>query len=144
MELKDLQDALSELKSQGKDDKSILESLYKMFVKGEIDLNQLEAVAHEMGYKLKDNFKEMSDEEQKNFALAKEEAEKSHPELNEDATEVDDEEEDEDGSEDENEDEDEDEDEDIADDGDDEEEDEDEDENDEEEEAMKYFGLNNK
>ena len=132
MEMKELQDALSELKSQGLDEKQILGSLYKMFVEGKIDLDQLEAIANEMGYKLTDKFKELSDEEKKSYDLAEEEAEESHPELNEDATEVD-------------EDEDEDEDEDIADDEE-EEEDEDEDaeesEEDEEDEAMKYFGLN--
>lgn len=131
MEMKELQDALSELKSQGLDEEKILGSLYKMFVDGEIDLNQLEAIADEMGYKLTDEFKNLSDEEKKKYDLAEEEAKESHPELNEDATEV-------------GEDDEEDEDEDIADD--DEEEDEDEDaeesEEDEEDEAMKYFGLN--
>ena len=140
MELKELQDALSELKSQGMSEEDILGSLYTMFIEDKIDANQLEAIADEMGYQLSEEFKKLPDEEKKTFGLAEEEAEEEEPNLKDNGTRYEDDEEgeedesDESGEEEEEEDESEEE----------EEEDEDESEDDESEEdkAMKLFGLN--
>lgn len=140
MELKELQDALSELKSQGMSEEDILGSLYTMFIEDKIDANQLEAIADEMGYQLSEEFKKLPDEEKKTFGLAEEEAEEEEPNLKDKGTRYEDEDEDEEeeGEEDESGEEEEDESEE------DEEEDEDESEDDEseEDEAMKLFGLN--
>ena len=135
MELKELQDALSELKSQGMSEEDILGSLYTMFIEDKIDANQLEAIADEMGYQLSEEFKKLPDEEKKTFGLAEEEAEEEDPNLQDKGTRYEDEdEEDESEEEDESGEEEEDESE--------EEEDESEDDESEEDEAMKLFGLN--
>ena len=135
MELKELQDALSELKSQGMSEEDILGSLYTMFIEDKIDANQLEAIADEMGYQLSEEFKKLPDEEKKTFGLAEEEAEEEDPNLKDKGTRYEDEdEEDESEEEDESGEEEEDESE--------EDEDESEDDESEEDEAMKLFGLN--
>lgn len=135
MELKELQDALSELKSQGMSEEDILGSLYTMFIEDKIDANQLEAIADEMGYQLSEEFKKLPDEEKKTFGLAEEEAEEEEPNLKDKGTRYEDEdEEDESEEEDESGEEEEDESE--------EDEDESEDDESEEDEAMKLFGLN--
>lgn len=137
MELKELQDALSELKSQGMSEEDILGSLYTMFIEDKIDANQLEAIADEMGYQLSEEFKKLPDEEKKTFGLAEEEAEEEDPNLKDKGTRYEDEdEEDESEEEDESGEEEEDESEE------DEDEDESEDDESEEDEAMKLFGLN--
>lgn len=138
MELKELQDALSELKSQGMSEEDILGSLYTMFIEDKIDANQLEAIADEMGYQLSEEFKKLPDEEKKTFGLAEEEAEEEEPNLKDNGTRYEDEdEEDESEEEDESGEEEEDESEE-----DEEDEDESEDDESEEDEAMKLFGLN--
>ena len=138
MELKELQDALSELKSQGMSEEDILGSLYTMFIEDKIDANQLEAIADEMGYQLSEEFKKLPDEEKKTFGLAEEEAEEEDPNLKDKGTRYEDEdEEDESEEEDESGEEEEDESEE-----DEEDEDESEDDESEEDEAMKLFGLN--
>ena len=139
MELKELQDALSELKSQGMSEEDILGSLYTMFIEDKIDANQLEAIADEMGYQLSEEFKKLPDEEKKTFGLAEEEAEEEEPNLKDKGTRYEDEDE-----EDESEEEDESGEEEDESEEDDSEEDEDESEDDEseEDEAMKLFGLN--
>lgn len=141
MELKELQDALSELKSQGMSEEDILGSLYTMFIEDKIDANQLEAIADEMGYQLSEEFKKLSDEEKKTFGLAEEEAEEEEPNLKDKGTRYEDEDEEEDEGEEDESDESGEEEEDESED---EEEDEDESEDDEseEDEAMKLFGLN--
>lgn len=141
MELKELQDALSELKSQGMSEEDILGSLYTMFIEDKIDANQLEAIADEMGYQLSEEFKKLPDEEKKTFGLAEEEAEEEEPNLKDKGTRYEDEEDEEDESEEEGEsDESGEEEEDESEE--DEEEDESEDDESEEDEAMKLFGLN--
>lgn len=139
MELKELQDALSELKSQGMSEEDILGSLYTMFIEDKIDANQLEAIADEMGYQLSEEFKKLPDEEKKTFGLAEEEAEEEEPNLKDNGTRYEDEDE-EDESEEENESDEsgEEEEEDESE----EDEDESEDDESEEDEAMKLFGLN--
>lgn len=140
MELKELQDALSELKSQGMSEEDILGSLYTMFIEDKIDANQLEAIADEMGYQLSEEFKKLPDEEKKTFGLAEEEAEEEEPNLKDKGTRYEDEDEEEEGEEDESDESGEEEEEDESE----EEEDEDESKDDESEEdkAMKLFGLN--
>ena len=139
MELKELQDALSELKSQGMSEEDILGSLYTMFIEDKIDANQLEAIADEMGYQLSEEFKKLPDEEKKTFGLAEEEAEEEEPNLKDKGTRYEDEDEEEDEGEDESGEE---EDESEEDESEEDEEDESEDDESEEDEAMKYFGLN--
>lgn len=141
MELKELQDALSELKSQGMSEEDILGSLYTMFIEDKIDANQLEAIADEMGYQLSEEFKKLPDEEKKTFGLAEEEAEEEEPNLKDKGTRYEDEDEEEDEGEEDESDESGEEEEDESEE---EEEDEDESEDDEseEDEAMKLFGLN--
>ena len=140
MELKELQDALSELKSQGMSEEDILGSLYTMFIEDKIDANQLEAIADEMGYQLSEEFKKLPDEEKKTFGLAEEEAEEEEPNLKDKGTRYEDEdEEDESEEEDESGEEEEDE---SEEDEDESEDDESEDDESEEDEAMKLFGLN--
>lgn len=138
MELKELQDALSELKSQGMSEEDILGSLYTMFIEDKIDANQLEAIADEMGYQLSEEFKKLPDEEKKTFGLAEEEAEEEEPNLKDNGTRYEDEDEEEEGEEDESDESDEEEEEDESE----EDEDESEDDESEEDEAMKLFGLN--
>ena len=141
MELKELQDALSELKSQGMSEEDILGSLYTMFIEDKIDANQLEAIADEMGYQLSEEFKKLPDEEKKTFGLAEEEAEEEEPNLKDNGTryeDEDEEEEEEDESDESGEDEGDEEDESEEE----EEDDESEDDESEEDEAMKLFGLN--
>ena len=140
MELKELQDALSELKSQGMSEEDILGSLYTMFIEDKIDANQLEAIADEMGYQLSEEFKKLPDEEKKTFGLAEEEAEEEDPNLKDKGTRYEDEDE-EDESEEEDESGEEEEDESEEDESE-EDEDESEDDESEEDEAMKLFGLN--
>lgn len=139
MELKELQDALSELKSQGMSEEDILGSLYTMFVEDKIDANQLEAIADEMGYQLSEEFKKLPDEEKKTFGLAEEEAEEEEPNLKDKGTRYEDEDEEEEGEEDES---DESGEEEEEEDESEEDEDESEDDKSEEDEAMKLFGLN--
>ena len=138
MELKELQDALSELKSQGMSEEDILGSLYTMFIEDKIDANQLEAIADEMGYQLSEEFKKLPDEEKKTFGLAEEEAEEEEPNLKDEGTRYEDEDEEEEGEEDESDESGEEEEEDESE----EDEDESEDDESEEDEAMKLFGLN--
>ena len=142
MELKELQDALSELKSQGMSEEDILGSLYTMFIEDKIDANQLEAIADEMGYQLSEEFKKLPDEEKKTFGLAEEEAEEEDPNLKDNGTRYEDD--DESGEEEEDESDESGEDEGDEEDESEEEEDEGESEDDESEEdkAMKLFGLN--
>ena len=140
MELKELQDALSELKSQAMSEEDILGSLYTMFIEDKIDANQLEAIADEMGYQLSEEFKKLPDEEKKTFGLAEEEAEEEEPNLKDNGTRYEDEDEEDESEEEDESDESGEEEEDESE----EEEDEDESEDDEseEDEAMKLFGLN--
>ena len=139
MELKELQDALSELKSQGMSEEDILGSLYTMFIEDKIDANQLEAIADEMGYQLSEEFKKLPDEEKKTFGLAEEEAEEEEPNLKDNGTRYEDEDEEEESEEDES---DESGEEEEEEDESEEDEDESEDDESEEDEAMKLFGLN--
>lgn len=141
MELKELQDALSELKSQGMSEEDILGSLYTMFIEDKIDANQLEAIADEMGYQLSEEFKKLPDEEKKTFGLAEEEAEEKEPNLKDKGTRYEDEDEEEEGEEDES-DESGEEEEDESEEEEEEDEDESEDDESEEDKAMKLFGLN--
>lgn len=138
MELKELQDALSELKSQGMSEEDILGSLYTMFIEDKIDANQLEAIADEMGYQLSEEFKKLPDEEKKTFGLAEEEAEEEEPNLKDNGTRYEDEDEEDESEEEDESDESGEEEEDESE----EDEDESEDDESEEDEAMKLFGLN--
>ena len=138
MELKELQDALSELKSQGMSEEDILGSLYTMFIEDKIDANQLEAIADEMGYQLSEEFKKLPDEEKKTFGLAEEEAEEEDPNLKDNGTRYEDEDEEDESEEEDESDESGEEEEDESE----EDEDESEDDESEEDEAMKLFGLN--
>ena len=143
MELKELQDALSELKSQGMSEEDILGSLYTMFIEDKIDANQLEAIADEMGYQLSEEFKKLPDEEKKTFGLAEEEAEEEEPNLKDKGTRYEDEEdEEEDEGESDESGEDEGDEEDESEEEEEEDEDESEDDESEEDKAMKLFGLN--
>ena len=139
MELKELQDALSELKSQGMSEEDILGSLYTMFIEDKIDANQLEAIADEMGYQLSEEFKKLPDEEKKTFGLAEEEAEEEEPNLKDNGTRYEDEDEEDESEEEDESGEEEDE---SEEDESEEDEDESEDDESEEDEAMKLFGLN--
>ena len=139
MELKELQDALSELKSQGMSEEDILGSLYTMFIEDKIDANQLEAIADEMGYQLSEEFKKLPDEEKKTFGLAEEEAEEEEPNLKDKGTRYEDEDEEDESEEEDESGEEEDE---SEEDESEEDEDESEDDESEEDEAMKLFGLN--
>lgn len=140
MELKELQDALSELKSQGMSEEDILGSLYTMFIEDKIDANQLEAIADEMGYQLSEEFKKLPDEEKKTFGLAEEEAEEEEPNLKDKGTRYEDEDEEDESEEEDESDESGEEEEDESEE--DEDEDESEDDESEEDKAMKLFGLN--
>ena len=137
MELKELQDALSELKSQGMSEEDILGSLYTMFIEDKIDANQLEAIADEMGYQLSEEFKKLPDEEKKTFGLAEEEAEEEEPNLKDKGTRYEDEDEEDESEEEDESDESGEEEEDESE----EDEDESEDDEPEEDEAMEVFGL---
>ena len=57
--------AIAELKSEGNTEEEILFGFYRMFQEDEIDINELEALTHLIGYELTDEFKNMSPEDQK-------------------------------------------------------------------------------
>lgn len=56
---------LDEQKAQGHSEEEILAVLYSMFVDDSINIDQLEALVGAMGYRLTEEFKNMSPEDQK-------------------------------------------------------------------------------
>lgn len=100
MELSELKTAVEEMKAQGTSEEDILGTFYLKFVDGEISLEEFEALASVLGKGLSEEFKGLSEEEQKKYALTAEEEEEEEEETdNEEAeaeTESDDDEEDED------------------------------------------------
>lgn len=94
MELSELKTAVEEMKAQGTSEEDILGTFYLKFVDGEISLEEFEALASVLGKGLSEEFKGLSEEEQKKYALTAEE--ETDNEEAEAETESDDEEEDED------------------------------------------------
>lgn len=75
MELNELKTAVEEMKAQGTSEEDILGTFYLKFVDGEISLEEFEALASVLGKGLSDEFKGLSEEEQKKYALTEEEEE---------------------------------------------------------------------
>ena len=73
MELSELKTAVEEMKAQGTSEEDILGTFYLKFVDGEISLEEFEALASVLGKGLSDEFKGLSEEEQKKYALTEEE-----------------------------------------------------------------------
>ena len=73
MELNELKTAVEEMKAQGTSEEDILGTFYLKFVDGEISLEEFEALASVLGKGLSDEFKGLSEEEQKKYALTEEE-----------------------------------------------------------------------
>lgn len=65
MSEEELQKTFEQMKAQNVDDQSILGGIYKMFQDGKINLEQLDAIANELGYQLSDDFKSLPEEQQK-------------------------------------------------------------------------------
>lgn len=93
MELSELKTAVEEMKAQGTSEEDILGTFYLKFVDGEISLEEFEALASVLGKGLSEEFKGLSEEEQKKYALTEEEEETDN---NEEAETESDDEEDED------------------------------------------------
>ena len=93
MELSELKTAVEEMKAQGTSEEDILGTFYLKFVDGEISLEEFEALANVLGKGLSEEFKGLSEEEQKKYALTEEEEETDN---NEEAETESDDEEDED------------------------------------------------
>ena len=53
------------MKAQGATEDEILGTLYVLFQKGDLDVNQLESLVNVLGYELTESFKAMSPEDQK-------------------------------------------------------------------------------
>lgn len=70
---------LDEQKAQGHSDEEILAVLYSMFIDDSINIDQLEALVGAMGYRLTEEFKNMSPEDQKTKGWGEEEAEEDKP-----------------------------------------------------------------
>ena len=83
MELNELKTAVEEMKAQGTSEEDILGTFYLKFVDGEISLEEFEALASVLGKGLSDEFKGLSEEEQKKYALTEE----SEPESDEEEAE---------------------------------------------------------
>lgn len=66
---------LDEQKAQGHSDEEILAVLYSMFIDDSINIDQLEALVGAMGYRLTEEFKNMSPEDQKTKGWGDEEEE---------------------------------------------------------------------
>lgn len=64
---------LDEQKAQGHSDEEILAVLYSMFIDDSINIDQLEALVGAMGYRLTEEFKNMSPEDQKTKGWGEEE-----------------------------------------------------------------------
>ena len=75
MELSELKTAVEEMKAQGTSEEDILGTFYLKFVDGEISLEEFEALASVLGKGLSDEFKGLSEEEQKKYALTEEDEE---------------------------------------------------------------------
>ena len=83
MELNELKTAVEEMKAQGTSEEDILGTFYLKFVDGEISLEEFEALASVLGKGLSDEFKGLSEEEQKKYALTEEEETEAEPESDE-------------------------------------------------------------
>lgn len=65
MTLDEVNNAIKELKAQGWTEQDILGSFYAMFKEDKINIDELEALCDVLGYKLTEEFKNMSPEDQK-------------------------------------------------------------------------------
>lgn len=69
MTKEELESAIEELKEAGNSEEDIACSIYLMFSEGKINLEQFQAILEMLGYELDEDFLNMSEEEQKTFAL---------------------------------------------------------------------------
>ena len=69
MTVNEAKEAIKELQAQGSSEEDIVASFYLMYSDGKIDVDQLEALCSLLGYTLSDEFRGMSEEEQKTYAL---------------------------------------------------------------------------
>ena len=77
MTIDEAKKTFDEMKAQGATEDEILGTLYVLFQKGDLDVNQLESLVNVLGYELTESFKAMSPEDQKKkgFETTDEEAE---------------------------------------------------------------------
>lgn len=69
MTVNEAKEAIRELQAQGSSEEDIVASFYLMYSDGKINVDQLEALCGLLGYTLSDEFRGMSEEEQKTYAL---------------------------------------------------------------------------
>lgn len=65
MTIDEAKKTFDEMKAQGATEDEILGTLYVLFQKEDLDLNQLESLVNVLGYELTESFKAMSPEDQK-------------------------------------------------------------------------------
>ena len=65
MTIDEAKKTFDEMKAQGATEDEILGTLYVLFQKGDLDVNQLESLVNVLGYELTESFKAMSPEDQK-------------------------------------------------------------------------------
>lgn len=65
MTVEEAKKMIEELKAQGETEEDIVAGFYAMFCEGDIDVNELGDLVKLVGYELTDEFKNMSEEDQK-------------------------------------------------------------------------------
>ena len=65
MTMEDLKGLIEELKQEGNSEEDIVVGFYKMFQDDKINFEQLEALVHQVGWEITDEFRNMSDEDKK-------------------------------------------------------------------------------
>lgn len=65
MTMEDLKGLIEELKQEGNSEEDIVAGFYKMFQDDKINFEQLEALVHQVGWEITDEFRNLSDEDKK-------------------------------------------------------------------------------
>lgn len=73
MTIEEAKEMIEELKEQGETEEDIVAGFYAMFCEGDIDVNELSDLIKLLGYELTDEFKNMSEEDQKTKGWAEDE-----------------------------------------------------------------------
>lgn len=79
MTMEDLNGLIEELKQEGNSEEDIVAGFYKMFQEDKISFEQLEALVHQVGWEITDEFRNMSAEDQKTKGFEEVEDEVAEP-----------------------------------------------------------------
>ena len=79
MTMEDLNGLIEELKQEGNSEEDIVAGFYKMFQDDKINFEQLEALVHQVGWEITDEFRNMSAEDQKTKGFEEVEDEVAEP-----------------------------------------------------------------